>query len=71
VVGKRVDAIRHSAPVGAISLALLSCLDIGVDLSGTGTDLFGRDVRGYVREISRSSWPGDSVRPAGCLRKAG
>src|SRR5215813_12259615 len=49
-VGKRVDAIRNSAPDCAVAPVLYSCVDIGVDLIAAGTDLFGRDCRfGEIR----------------------
>src|SRR5262245_52162612 len=51
LVGKRVDAIRHSAPVCAVALALFSCVDIRVDLIGASADLFGRDVGHRLGEI--------------------
>jgi hypothetical protein len=50
----RVDAIRHSAPVGAVAPDPYSCVDIGVDLIAAGTDLFGRDGRRRFGEIRRA-----------------
>jgi hypothetical protein len=50
----RVDAIRHSAPVCAVARALFWCVDIGVDLIATGTDLFGRDGCLRLVEIRRT-----------------
>src|SRR6266568_1604591 len=54
LVGKRVDAIRHSGPVCAVAFALFSCVDIGVDLICAGTDLFGRNRRRRFGEIWRT-----------------
>src|SRR5262245_44250111 len=51
LVGKRVDAIRRSAPVGAVALALFLCVDIRANLFA---DLFGRDVRRRLGEIGRT-----------------
>src|SRR5262245_5706623 len=45
---------RGRAPLCAVDLALLSCTDIGVDLMGSGTDLFGRDRLRRLREIGRT-----------------
>src|SRR5215471_2511955 len=54
LVGIRVDAIRHSAPGSAVAPVLFSCVDIGVDLTAAGTDLFGRDGRRRSGEIRRT-----------------
>src|SRR5262249_49618023 len=54
LVGKRVDAIRHSTPTGAAASVLFSCVDIGVELIRIGASLFGRDRRLRLGEIGRT-----------------
>src|SRR5262249_48500610 len=55
LVGKRVDAIRHSAPVCAVAPVLFSCVDMAsTSFAGGGADLFGRDVRRRLVEIRRT-----------------
>src|SRR5262245_31940848 len=53
-VGKRVEAIFHRGPVCAVALALVSCVDIRIDLIRAGADLFRRDVRRRLGEIGRT-----------------
>src|SRR5262249_43830015 len=55
LLGKRVDAIRHSAPVCAFAPVLCSCVDIRVDLMcWRRLDLFGCDGRLRLVEIRRT-----------------